>query len=143
MERRLTKFLTLVVMVIMAIGLFAGCIDYGYSFHFDVEGGNGEITIENENLAGKPSLCSEQPSCTLGCSDTSLVVSFMGGKKGSVEVTFIAKPNEGYQVKEWLFNDEIVEGNKANSYTARVSNEQNYNGVITVRFEAVQKIVKS
>jgi len=139
MAKKFTKFLTPGVIVIMALGLFAGCTDYGYTFHFDVDGGNGEIAIENENLARKPGLCSEQPSCTLGCSDTSHVVSFMGGKKGSVEITFIAKPDEGYQVKEWRFNGGIVEGNKTNSYKARVSSEQNYNGVISVIFELIQK----
>jgi hypothetical protein len=61
----------------------------------------------------------------------------LGGKKGSRELTFIASPDEGYQVKEWLFNGKIVEGNKTNSYKAIVSSEQNYIGVISVRFEAI------
>jgi hypothetical protein len=61
----------------------------------------------------------------------------LGGKMGSRELTFIATPNEGYQVKEWLFNGKIVEGNKTNSYKVIVSSEQNYCGVISVRFEAL------
>jgi hypothetical protein len=60
------------------------------------------------------------------------------GKKGWRELTFIASPDEGYQVKEWLFNGKIVEGIKINSYKAIVSSEQNYCGVISVRFEAIQ-----
>jgi len=133
------KIFILGVAIIMVLGLFAGCSDYGYNFHFDVDGGNGEITIENEILLKNIKLCNGEYSwCDLECADTSQFICRRGGKKGYHELTFIAIPDEEYQVNEWLFNGEIVEGNKTNSYTARVSSEQNYNGVISVRFEAIQ-----
>ncbi len=132
------KLLVLGISLIMCIGLFSGCSDYGYQFHYSVIGGNGEITVEDEAFLRKVNLCNEGPWCELGCPENSHVINRLGGKKGSHELTFIAIPNEGYQVKEWLFNGEIVEGNKTNSYKAKVSSEQDYNGVIAVRFEAIQ-----
>ena len=125
-------------LIIMSIGLFAGCSDYGYNFHYSVIDGNGEITIEDEALLRKVDMCNETPRCELECPDNSYVISRLGGKKGRHKLTFVAMPDEGYQVKEWLFNGEVVEGNKTNSYEAIVLSEQNYNGVISVRFEAIQ-----
>ena len=52
-------------------------------------------------------------------------------------MTFLAIPDEGYQVKEWIFNGKVVEGNKTNTYTAEVSKKENYNGVIEVVFEKI------
>jgi hypothetical protein len=141
MTKKLAKILTMGVLIIMSIGIFAGCgeNDYGYKFHFDVDGGNGEITIENEISVRRVKLCSDEAQwCELECADSSHIAMLLGGKKGSRELTFIATPNEGYQVKEWLFNGEIVEGNKTTSYKAKVSSQQNYNGVISVRFEVIQ-----
>ncbi len=37
----------MVMFLITSTGLLAGCgADYGYAFHFYVDGGNGEISIE-------------------------------------------------------------------------------------------------
>jgi len=131
------KIFSFGLLLIMIFAL-AACADYGYQFHYSVIDGNGEITIENENLLRKVDMCSEVPWCELECPENSHVISLLGGKKGSRELTFIAIPDEGYQVKEWLFNGEIVESNQTNSYKAKVSSEQDYNGVISVRFEAIQ-----
>ena len=131
------KLLVLGISLIMCIGLFSGCSDYGYQFHYSVIGGNGEITLDNEALLRKVKLCNEGPWCELECEDTSQFIMLLGGKKGQ-QLKLIAIPNEGYQVKEWLYNGKIVEGNKTTSYKAKVSSEQNYYGVISVRFEAVQ-----
>jgi hypothetical protein len=140
MVKKWIKNLAMGVLIIMSIGLFAGCADYGYSFHFYVDGGNGEITIET-TPSYNPSarLCSDDGNLhELECVEGSYHVSLLGGANGFRELTFIAIPNEGYQVKEWLFNGEIVEGNNTTSYKARVSSEENYYGVISVRFEAIQ-----
>ena len=131
-----TKIHILGVALIIILGLFTGCVDYGYAFHFDVVGGNGEITLENENFLGRVMMCNEGQWCELECADSSRFISLMGSKKGGM-LTFIAIPNEGYQVKEWLFNGKTVENNKSNSYTVRFSSKQNYNGVIAVRFEPI------
>ena len=119
--------------------LLIGCIHetFGYQFHFYVDGGNGTISIET-TPSPDIRLCSETGDmCSLNCSENSYYVCLHGGKNGSRELTFIARPNDGYQVKEWSFNGEIVEGNKTNSYTATVSSKENYNGVISVIFEKI------
>lgn len=61
----------------------------------------------------------------------------LGGKKGHHVLTFVAKPNDGYQVKYWLFNGQIVENNKSNTFTGKVTSDQNYCGVIAVDFESI------
>ena len=76
--------------------------------------------------------------CDLDCNNGSHLVCLRGGKRGSRELTFIAIPNEGYQVKEWILNGEVVQGNKSNVITVTVSYKDDYNGVISVRFELVE-----
>jgi hypothetical protein len=61
----------------------------------------------------------------------------MGNKRGAATLTFVAIPEAGYQVQEWSFNGEVVEGNKTNMYTATVSHKEKYNAVITVKFEPI------
>lgn len=132
------KLLVLGLALVMYLSLFAGCSDYSYQFHFSVIEGNGEITIENEISARRVKLCSDEAQwCKLECADNSHIAMLLGGKKGYRKLTFIATPNEGYQVKEWLFNGKVVDGNKTNSYTATVTSEHNYNGVIAVVFEPI------
>lgn len=138
MKKTVTKILVMGVALIMCLCLFAGCgNDCGYQFHYSVVGGNGEITVENEAFLRKVQLCSESPMCGLECPDNSHLIQRLGGEKGSHQLTFIATPDEGYQVKEWIFNGDIVEGNKSDLYTAKVSSEQNYYGIIAVVFEPI------
>ena len=56
--------------------------------------------------------------CSLNCSENSYYVCLHGGKKDSRELTFIATPNDGFQVKEWSFNGKTVIGNETNFFTA-------------------------
>lgn len=53
------------------------------------------------------------------------------------ELTLIAIPNEGYKVKEWIFNGESVVENDSLIFTAKVDSKLNYNGVIVVKFEKI------
>jgi len=47
------------------------------------------------------------------------------------DVVFTASPNEGYRVKEWKVNDDVIEDNRLNTFTVmRISN----NMVVTVEF---------
>lgn len=115
----------------------SGCImkEYGYEFHFCVEGGNGEIQVD-PSFDIPIHLCKEW-GCGLNCNEDSHIVSLIGGKKGSRELTFIAVPNDGYKVKEWIFNGKTVEGNDSLYFTAKVTSESGYNGVIVVKFEKI------
>ena len=133
----------IVSMFLLVFGLcLVGCVHstYGYQFHFYVDGGNGTIKIETSSSFNPDvKLCKDvEDMCTLDCVEESYFIELNGGEKGSREITFIATPNMGYQVKEWLFNGEIVEGNKTNSYTAIVTSEEDYVGVIAVRFEEIE-----
>lgn len=128
------KILIFGMFFLTCLMIFSGCTDYGYEFHSSVTGGNGKITLEDETFLRKVRLCSES-FCKLECPENSYSIYRLGGKKGSHQLTFIAIPDEGFQVKEWLFNDKIVENNNTNSYTAKVSNHDNYTGIISVVFE--------
>ena len=130
----------LVGLFLLVFGLcLVGCVHstYGYQFHFCVDGGNGTISIETSSSFNPDvKLCIDvEDMCELDCTEESYFVELTGGENGSREITFIATPNTGYRVKEWLFNGEIVDGNKTNSFTAIVTSEEDYVGVIAVRFE--------
>lgn len=135
------KLFVMVVMLALSMGLFTGCVkeDYGYFFHFYVDEDNGAIKIETtSSFNPRVQLCSDDKNLhELECVDGSQYTMLLGGKDGYRELTFIATPNEGYQVKEWIFNGQIIDGNKTNSYKAKVSYEHNYHGVIAVRFEPI------
>lgn len=102
---------------------------YEYQFHFFVEGGNGTINVETR-----------ENKCTFDCVGDLCIVKFNGGE--NKEITFVATPNIGYQVKEWVFNGEVVEGNKTNSYTVIVSSEDESSYDISVRFEEMVIVYK-
>ena len=133
----------LVSLFLLIFGLcLVGCVHstYGYQFHFCVDGGNGTISIETSSSFNPDvKLCKDaEDMCELDCTEESYFVELNGRENGSREITFIATPNTGYQVKEWLFNGDIVEGNKTNSFTAIVTSEEDYVGVIAVRFEEIE-----
>lgn len=136
MNKNKTVIILIVILTLAMSFMLAGCKDYSYRFHYRVIGGNGEIVPE-ENWIEAAELCSESEFCELGdCPDGSYVIRRLGSRKGSM-LTFLAIPDEGYQVKEWIFNGKVVEGNKTNTYTAEVSKKENYDGVIEVVFEKI------
>ena len=126
-------------LILVLILTVTGCTNngYGYFFHYDVEGGNGKIQISDTISENSIWRCSDEnnPICELDCNSSSRVAKLLGGKTGSRTMTFIAIPDDGYIVKEWIFNGKIVEGNKTNFFVAEVTSEHGYNGVIIVRFE--------
>ena len=137
MKKKILCFLLASIFCLSAVGMLGGCKDYGYYFHYRVDGGNGEIEIEKTTgFQPAKSLCNES-WCELNCPENSFYFQSMGNKKGSRTLTFIAIPAEGYKVKEWCYNGEIVKGNKTNTYTATVSYKEKYNAVITVKFEII------
>ena len=139
LKSKFTKLFLMLGMILLSLVGVVGCTNncYGYFFHFDVEGGNGKIQIYDSISENSIWKCRDENSliCKLNCSSSSRVAALLGGKKGSRTMTFIAIPDEGYVVKEWEFDGKIVDGNKTNSFVAKVTSEQGYNGVIVVRFE--------
>ena len=137
LKSKFTKLFLMLGMILLSLFGVAGCTDYGYYFHFDVDGGNGKIQIYDSISENSIWKCRDENNnaCELECSNSSRVAALLGGKNGSATMTFIAIPDEGYVVKEWIFNGKIVDGNKTNSFVAKVTSEQGYNGVIVVRFE--------
>lgn len=135
------KKVFIVIMSLMFIVYLAGCKnnDCKYNFHFGVEGGNGEIKIQtSSSFNPNVYLCKEmEEMCKLNCPDETYFVSLLGEKNGVRELTLIAIPNEGYKVKEWIFNGETVVGNDSLIFTAKVDGKLEYNGVIVVRFEKI------
>ena len=137
MNKNKTVIILIVILTLVMSFMLAGCKDYGYRFHCRVIGGNGEIVPEESSWIEAAELCSESEFCELdNCPEGSYVIRRLGSRKGS-RLTFLAIPDEGYQVKEWIFNGKVVEGNKTNTYTARVTKKENYNGVIEVVFEKI------
>lgn len=136
MNKNKAVIILIVILTLAMSFMLAGCKDYGYRFHCRVIGGNGEIVPE-ENWIEAAELCSESEFCELdNCPEGSYVISLLGNRKGCT-IIFLAIPDEGYQVKEWIFNGKVVEGNKTNTYTAEVSKKENYDGVIEVVFEKI------
>jgi len=106
-----TIFLAL-LLLLTACGKLQDIIDYGYTYYFDVVGGNGSIS----ERTGKPS-----PTHHMG-----------GGN--DIFNEFYATPDLGYQVKEWTINEVVVENNKTNTLSALFGYGKNY---ITVEFEKI------
>ena len=138
------KKLFVVFMSLMFIMFLTGCKNNGckYNFHFRVEEGNGEIKIQtSSSFNPKVNLCKEmEDMCELNCSEETYLVSLLGAKNSYRELTLIAIPNEGYKVKEWIFNGESVVENDSLIFTAKVDSKLNYNGVIVVKFEKIIEI---
>ena len=142
---------SLLIVILCCIIVFSGglcsmpsCIisclglgEYGYKYHYMVEGGNGDIYYARRQQQDKI-LCKES-SCYLNCPENSYFLSFLGRKKGGLEIEFVAIPDEGYQVKEWRINGKIIEGNKTNACAAYLSYKDKYNCIVVVVFEPIQE----
>lgn len=136
MNKNKTVIILIVILTLTLSFMLAGCSDYGYYFHCRVIGGNGELAPEESSWAEAAELCSESRHCELDCPEGSYVIRRLGNRIGCI-MTFIAIPDEGYQVKEWKFNGKVVEGNKTNAFTANVTKKENYTGIIEVVFEKI------
>lgn len=132
------KVICCFLICLMLLTSLSGCIHetYGYYFHFYANEEQGKININiKPDFNPTVYLCKDVDMCELDCVDNSYLVCLRGGKQGSRELTFVAIPNEGYQVKEWVLNGQVVEGNKSNELTVTVSYQDNYNCIVSVRFE--------
>lgn len=132
------KFAVILSLITILLFSFAGCREYSYYYHFSVDGENGVIALQtSDSFNPMVYACSGTEKCTLNCSSESFFIEMAGGKKGAHKLTFIAVPDEGYQIKEWVVNGKVVKGNKTNMYTVNSDICKNYNAVICVRFEPI------
>ena len=113
----LRKTILSIIVIVASLTLLSACIDYGYTFHYSVTGGNGTLA---------PSWGGDTSPVTL-----------RGGRKGQ-QLEFVATPDEGYRVKQWTFNGEVVEGNTSEVFVARAKNRKQTNVTVTVEFEPVK-----
>lgn len=132
------KRIAILAILLISLCSLCGCSTYGYEFHFSVIGDNGEISLENKDNMEFVKSCSDSRACNKGCNETSKYFIFRGSKRDIKVLTFIAEPNDGYQVKEWRFNGEVVEENKSNTFTATVTYKDDYYGIISVKFEPIE-----
>lgn len=118
------KIIYLGVILVMCLGILSACVDYGYEFHFSVVGGNG--TIVYRWRVSPDSEWHEFPSPVMK----------LGNKKGH-QIELTAFPDDGYQVKEWTCDGNVVEGNKSNSFTAIAIDYKHNKVTVTVEFEPI------
>ena len=93
MKNNKAVIILIVILTLTLLFMLAGCSDYGYSFHFRVVGGNGEITTENSDWLTRAELCNndkyESWPCELdNCPEGSRVIRTLGNKRSSCAITF-------------------------------------------------------
>ena len=123
-KRILASLFATVIAFGCCIGI-GGCTDAIYEYHFYVKGKNenGELyAVRGEELINSY----DSPVLLKG-----------SGKVGTT-MDFIAVPDEGYQVKQWTCNFEVIKEN-INTYVAHGEKDE-YIMVITVEFEPIEEI---
>lgn len=136
------RFIISIFFIIVGLFLF-GCDttiieQQKFEFHYSVEGGNGVLEPTYANSFISNNCKSIDSTCKLDCGENSYNISFLHESNESYEIEFTAKPDKGYQVKEWLYNGKVVENFKDNLYVASVSAAENYICKISVVFEEVE-----
>lgn len=123
------KIIIVAVALMMCLGILSSCVDYGYEFHFSVVGENGTIVRRWWDSYTSEWRENSSPVFVNGANKAS--------KKHPYQLELTAIPDDGYQVKEWICDGRLVEGNKSNSFIAISSDYTHYWAVITVEFEPV------
>ncbi|MCM1009069.1 MAG: hypothetical protein NC485_14370 [Ruminococcus flavefaciens] len=93
----------LVILILLSSCLLCACTDYVYTYYFSVEGGNGTISMFADDAIYE--------------SDRS-PIQIEGGKTIG-QFVFIASPSDGYKVKQWTCDGEIIQGNKTTIYMSK------------------------
>lgn len=95
---------------------------YYFVFYYENTYENGTLSADSNN-----SIWISENSCWR--------IKIRGSKEGNEFVKFFAEPNEGYQVKAWLCNGEVVEGIKTNTYSVWLYEPGEV--YVTVEFEPI------
>lgn len=128
-------FRSIIMILFLGIKLIS-CGDYVMFVHFYVEQGKGELMVETTPII--IDVCEEVSWCELDCPKNSQIITIHSGK-GTIrrELTFRATPDEGYKVKEWLYNGEKITDNTTEVLNIVVTSEEGYDVAVTVVFEEI------
>ncbi len=124
-KRCLLSFILITLILLTSSIFLSGCVDYEYQYHFYVKGGHGKIVIayKGETIATEM--------------DSPLIM--RGGKTGTHQLEFMAIPDEGYRVKEWMYLGEVVKDNKSNMLISQQVGPENYIVTVSVEFEPIEQ----
>lgn len=125
-NKRCLLSVALIILLLLSSCLMCACVDYEYSYYFSVEGGNGTISMFADDKLFE--------------SDNS-PVQLMGGRQGMQQFAFLATPSEGYRVKQWTCDGQIVHGNKTVIYMCDKLTPTKGEVHITVEFEPIETII--
>lgn len=115
--------ISFIISVLFIAVKFTSCVDYEYIYYFNVDGEHGQIYAE---VGSEKEDSSESP------------IILMGSKNGYYHrIKFSAVPDEGYKVRAWRLNGEVVDGNAGNEYTLPKIKYNKKALTITVEFEAI------
>lgn len=122
-KKRCLLSVALVILLLLSGCLMCACVDYGYTYYFSVEGGNGTISMFADDKLFE--------------SDNS-PVQLLGGRKGIQQFAFLATPSEGYKVKQWTCDGQVVRGNTTVIYMCGKLTPNKAEVHITVEFEPIE-----
>lgn len=124
MRKRCLVAFIMVIIILLSSCLICGC-DANlrvYTYNYSVQGEGGTISLIVDD--------------TLYDSEHS-PMRIKGGLGGVGQYVFIAEPFEGYRVKQWICDDEIIQGNQNKIYISSKLDWYKYCVKIEVEFEPV------
>ena len=126
--------LLIVFISLLFMNSLIACGSVSQQIHYRVDGDGGNLInldFDDEDL------CSER-YCGYDCPENSKYIALRGRTKINRDLHFEAIPDDGYKVKEWIVNGQIIEDNVSNLFTINIV----YDGdceptIIKVRFEKI------
>ena len=126
--------LLIVFISLLFMNSLIACVDVSQQVHYRVDGDGGNLInldVDDEYL------CSER-YCGYGCPENSKFIALSGRTKINIDLHFEAIPDDGYKVKEWIVNGQIIEDNVSNLFTINIVNDEDCKPtIIKVRFEKI------
>ena len=126
--------LLIVFISLLFMNSLVACVDVSQQVHYRVDGDGGNLInldFDDEYL------CSER-YCGYDCPENSKFIALSGRTKINIDLHFEAIPDDGYKVKEWIVNDQIIEDNVSNLFTINIVYDGDWEPtIIIVRFEKI------
>ncbi|MBR2138289.1 MAG: hypothetical protein IJ966_03205 [Bacilli bacterium] len=134
------KIMLLLIIFISAIFINScvGIGDVSIQVHYYVDGTGGNLICLDLNDTEAPS-CKHY--CSYGCPKNSHYISVNGNGSTPLKtnILFKAIPDEGYKIKNWILNEQVVEDKKDNVFEVYVNSEESTNAIILkVEFETIE-----